>query len=190
MVSTYNNCVMLTGNAACGPNVVYMGNAYRNCYNLDGAPACGDNVVNMQYAYTNCYSLTGTPVCGNNVANMRNAYWNCTNLTGCGIIGRNVVDCGGAFTNTNISSINIYSPYIIESMTNGYPANYRMSIQTPNTFMINIINLNVTRSVIDNIYMMYSEAINTQHCIVQVNQGCNLDFNNNFNAYNISVRIV
>ena len=80
MYQAYYGCTNLTGNAACGPNVINMSYTYYNCYNLTGNAVCGPNVTSMDDAYGNCYNLTGSPVCGNNVINMYSAYYYCRNL--------------------------------------------------------------------------------------------------------------
>jgi len=79
MTNVYYDCINLTGEAACGPNVTTMTNAYKDCHNLTTA-ACGDNVVDMYFAYRNCYNLTSA-ACGPNVDRMWCSYHNCISLT-------------------------------------------------------------------------------------------------------------
>ena len=104
MISTYRNCINLTGSPVCGDNVLNMSYTYTNCRNLIGSPVCGNNVTSMFQTYYNCINLTGSPVCGNNVTSMYQTYNGCINLTGSPVCGDKVTNMRGTYSNcTNLT---------------------------------------------------------------------------------------
>ena len=70
--------VILAGTSGVGKTRLPL--AYAECINLTGNFVCGPNVTNMRFTYRNCHSLTGNPVCGEHVKDMHGTYENCISL--------------------------------------------------------------------------------------------------------------